>query len=94
MHFHWFADRRIPRLLVSYVVGSWIAQWRQDVRIRENKIYRADPVLSSADGPIFRMRRWYRQFLPVQADCDAASGGGRPTSGNTDSTRRVAQGHA
>lgn len=94
VHFHWFADRRIPRLLVSYVVGNWIAQWRQDVRIWENKVYRTDPALSSADGPIFRMRQWYRQFLPVQADRDVASCGARPTGGNTDSTRRVMQGHA
>ena len=66
VHFRWFADRRIPRLLVSYVVGNWIAQWRQDVQIWESKIYRATPALSSADGPIFRMRQWYQQFLPAE----------------------------
>ena len=88
VHFHWFADRRIPRLLVSYVVGNWIAQWRQDVRIWENKIYRTDPALSSADGPIFRMRRWYRQFLPAQPDCDAASGGGSRIANRTSADHR------
>ena len=74
VHFRWFADRRIPRLLVSYVVGNWIAQWRQDVQIWENKIYRATPALSSADGPIFRMRQWYQQFLPSENAAEIASG--------------------
>lgn len=64
VNFRWFADRRIPRLLVSYVVGNWISQWRRDVTIWENKIYREKPALAASDGPVYRMRRWYRQFLP------------------------------
>ncbi|MYF00655.1 MAG: hypothetical protein F4234_10905 [Gammaproteobacteria bacterium] len=62
--FRWFADRKIPRLLVSYVVGNWISQWRRDIGIWENKIYREVPALAANDGPVYRMRRWYRQFLP------------------------------
>ena len=31
--FRWFAARFVPRLLISYVVGNWISQWRQDVEI-------------------------------------------------------------
>lgn len=62
--FRWFADCGIPRLLVSYVIGNWISQWRRDIRIWENKIYQENPALASSDGPVFRMRRWYRQFLP------------------------------
>ena len=41
----------MPRPLVYYVVGSWISQWRGDIEIWENKIYRSKPVLSRADGP-------------------------------------------
>ena len=62
--FRWFADRKTPRLLVSYVVGNWISQWRRDIGIWENKIYREEPALAANDGPVYRMRRWYRQFLP------------------------------
>ena len=60
--FRWFAARRTPRLLVSYVVGNWISQWRQDVEIWKHKIYRQRPRWAAADGPLGQMRAWYRQF--------------------------------
>ena len=62
--FRWFSDRRLPRLLVWYVVGSWISQWQQDIEIWESKVYLPVPRLCRGDGPVFRLRRWYRQFLP------------------------------
>ena len=62
--FHWFADRRMPRLLVWYVVGNWISQWQHDIQIWENKTYTTHPTLCRDDGPVVRLRRWYRQFFP------------------------------
>ncbi|MCA9719703.1 MAG: Rieske 2Fe-2S domain-containing protein [Myxococcales bacterium] len=62
VRFRWYADRRIPRPLVWYVVGHWISQWRADVEIWENKIMRPRPVLVSLDGPVHKMRRWVKQF--------------------------------
>ena len=62
--FRWFADRRLPRLLVWYVVGNWISQWQRDIEIWEHKIYQARPRLCRDDGPVFQLRQWYRQFLP------------------------------
>lgn len=62
--FHWFADRRMPRLLVWYVVGNWISQWQHDIQIWENKTYTTQPTLCRDDGPVVRLRRWYRQFFP------------------------------
>lgn len=62
--FHWFADRRVPRLLVSYVVGEWVSQWSRDIEIWENKVYLPKPMLCKDDGPVQRMRRWYEQFYP------------------------------
>ncbi len=62
--FHWLADVKIPRLLVSYVIGNWVSQWRQDIDIWENKIYLNRPALAKGDGPLHRMRRWYKQFYP------------------------------
>ena len=61
--FWWYAEPQIPRLLVYYVVGSWIAQWREDIDIWENKIYRNKPMLTSNDGPVHLMRKWYKQFF-------------------------------
>lgn len=60
--FRWYAQPQIPRLLVSYVVGSWISNWREDIAIWENKVYQAKPKLCRADGPVKKMRRWYEQF--------------------------------
>ena len=62
VHFSWYAERRMSRLLASYVVGNWVSQWRKDVEIWENKIYRQKPMLSRSDGPVHSMRQWYRQF--------------------------------
>jgi phenylpropionate dioxygenase-like ring-hydroxylating dioxygenase large terminal subunit len=46
----WFAMRE---------VGNTIDQ---DVPIWENKLYRASPRLSDADGPIMQFRKWAQQF--------------------------------
>lgn len=64
VNFRWFADRRLPRWLVWYFAGSWISQWAQDIAIWENKIHQQNPRLCRDDGPVFRVRQWYRQFLP------------------------------
>lgn len=65
--FTWFASPKIPRALVSYVVGSWVSQWRNDIAIWENKIHRPKPLLVAEDGPIHRLRRWFSQFYPEGA---------------------------
>ena len=62
--FTWFADRRVPRLLVWYVIGNWISQWQRDLEIWANKIFLERPGLCPDDGPVYRLRQWYRQFLP------------------------------
>ncbi len=58
----WFAEPRMPRALVSYVVGNWVSQWREDIAIWENKIFLDKPMLVADDGPVHRMRAWFRQF--------------------------------
>ena len=37
-------------------------QVQQDIPIWENKVYRPEPALSDADGPILQFRRWFSQF--------------------------------
>jgi len=65
--FHWFAERSVPRLLVWGAVGGWVSQWRNDVRIWEEKGFTAPPMLCRDDGPVMRLRGWYRQFFPELA---------------------------
>jgi hypothetical protein len=72
--FHWFAEPKIPRLLVSYVIGNWVSQWRNDVDIWERKIHRARPLLVQEDGPIHRLRRWFSQFYPDGGGATATGG--------------------
>ena len=36
--------------------------FHEDIEIWENKVYRDRPVLCDGDGPIGKLRRWYRQF--------------------------------
>ncbi len=62
VRFRWYAERKIPSALVSYVIGNWISQWREDISIWENKVYRDKPMLVPGDGPVHRMRAWFSQF--------------------------------
>ncbi len=62
--FRWFAEPAIPRIVVWYIVGNWVSQWRNDVRIWQSKVFRDTPTLSRGDGPVMRLRRWYSQFYP------------------------------
>ncbi len=49
----------------SYVgryLSNLKAGFEDDIRIWETKVYRESPVLCDGDGPIAKLRRWYRQF--------------------------------
>lgn len=58
--FRWYADRAVPSLLAWYVVGNWVSQWREDLRIWSRKRYLQRPILCRLDGPVHPMRRWWR----------------------------------
>jgi phenylpropionate dioxygenase-like ring-hydroxylating dioxygenase large terminal subunit len=62
VRFSWWAERAVPRVLAWYVVGNWVSQWWQDLEIWERKVHVPKPALSSADGPVHELRRWFRQF--------------------------------
>ena len=84
VEFTWYAEPKIPRILVAYVVGTlcststfippfnflsipislsgnWIAQWKNDIFVWENKKFLNKPVLIKNDGPIMKLRRWVAQ---------------------------------
>ena len=52
----------MPRFLVWYIVGNWIAQYQNDIMIWENKKFLRNPTLVKGDGPMNKQRRWYKQF--------------------------------
>lgn len=60
--FIWYADATMPRFLVWYIVGNWIAQYQNDIMIWENKKFVKNPVLVKGDGPMNKQRRWFKQF--------------------------------
>ncbi|MEM7153496.1 MAG: Rieske 2Fe-2S domain-containing protein [Myxococcota bacterium] len=72
VRFTWFADKTMPRWLVYYVVGNWVSQWRNDIDVWENKIHLPKPSLVKGDGPIHKLRKWYRQFYPDKSPPPAA----------------------
>jgi cholesterol 7-desaturase len=37
--FTWYASASMPRMLVWYIVGNWIAQWQNDIFVWENKLF-------------------------------------------------------
>lgn len=58
-----FAQQYIENLQVGF---------EEDIAIWEHKVYRDRPTLCDGDGPIGKLRRWYRQFyLPLET-ADAA----------------------
>jgi cholesterol 7-dehydrogenase len=67
----WFADATMPRNLVWYIVGNWIAQYQNDIFIWENKKFLKSPFLVKGDGPMNKQRRWFKQFYPAQPAGDA-----------------------
>lgn len=86
--FHWFADRRVPRLLVWYTVGNWVSQWGNDVHIWKDKAFMAPPMLCRDDGPVMRLRRWYQQFFPSDHRAGSVRSVGAP--GDAEAPRRGA----
>jgi hypothetical protein len=62
----WFADATMPRNLVWYIVGNWIAQYQNDIFIWENKKFLKSPMLVKGDGPMNKQRRWFKQFYAAQ----------------------------
>lgn len=84
VNFRYFAEKHISSFMVSYVVGNWVSQWRQDlmvwvsaswlqallIHLQENKIYLPKPMLVRGDGPVAKLRRWYAQFYEGYEDVD------------------------
>lgn len=75
--FRWYADAQMPRPLVWYIVGNWIAQYQNDIMVWENKKFARNAFLVKGDGPMNKQRKWFRQFIEPKK----APGGGGSSSG-------------
>jgi hypothetical protein len=58
----WYAQRGIPRWMVSFFSFVASRALEQDRQVWENKIFRRKPMLVSGDGPFPAFVRWYDQF--------------------------------
>jgi hypothetical protein len=68
-----FSMKRLPDAAMTEQISTMYQgflneQYKQDIPIWENKIYRHRPPLSAADGPVTAWRRWYRQFYSHYED--------------------------
>jgi 3-ketosteroid 9alpha-monooxygenase subunit A len=55
-------DRATTEGYTQLYLANVKAGFEDDLRIWEHKVYRDPPMLCDGDGPIGKMRRWYRQF--------------------------------
>lgn len=70
VHDIWFAEKRVPRVLVSYLVSNAFAAFSDDVFVWENKTYARRPLVLRDDGPMLPLRRWCKQFWsPNSVSC-------------------------
>lgn len=92
--FRWYADSTMPRLLVFYVVGMWLAQWRNDIFVWENKKFASKAMLVKGDGPMMRQRRWFKQFYPTTPALGTAASTATPTDTNNNTNNTNTNGLA
>jgi len=64
-------DEAKTKLYSGMYVKNLQVGFEEDIEIWENKLYRDRPALCDGDGPIGKLRRWYRRFY---ADAPASLG--------------------
>lgn len=63
--FRWYADPKVPRAILAYVVGEWMSQLQTDIEIWANKRFKERPLLMPEESVLLEMRRWHKQFYPT-----------------------------
>ena len=56
----------LPQQVIDIHVAAARDGYFQDVAIWENKRWRDKPILADGDGPINKIRKWYRGFYPSE----------------------------
>ncbi len=57
-----FAPKKTNRFALKYILMESSSQFHDDILIWERKGYNKKPLLVRGDGPIIKMRNWYKQF--------------------------------
>ncbi len=57
-----YAPKGTSRLAIRYILREAHTQFKDDIIIWEQKGYSQKPVIVKGDGPIMKMRKWYKQF--------------------------------
>ncbi|MDB5227799.1 MAG: cholesterol desaturase daf-36 [Bacteroidota bacterium] len=74
MEDHIYAPRGTSKLAIKYLLAEASAQFIDDINIWERKNFAAHPLLVKGDGPIMKMRSWYKQFYTEQHFKNALNG--------------------
>lgn len=73
LHVRKLGDPETTKSVAEMFRNGFATDFVKDFPIWENKMYRAQPMLSEADGPIGVYRRWCKQFYSEVEDADAAA---------------------
>ncbi|RMF19212.1 MAG: 3-ketosteroid-9-alpha-hydroxylase [Candidatus Dadabacteria bacterium] len=55
-------DKAKDEAFARQYVENLTVGFQEDIQVWENKLYRDVPLLCGSDGPIMRLRKWYKQF--------------------------------
>lgn len=58
----WHAPWYMPKIVVNFIIRTATMALYDDKTIWERKSYREKPLLVGNDGPIMKLRRWFKQF--------------------------------
>jgi 3-ketosteroid 9alpha-monooxygenase subunit A len=72
-------DRARTEGYVSRYMQNLRSGFEDDLRIWEHKVYVDPPALCDGDGPVGRLRKWYRQFFVESSDGGAVVQGAAPS---------------
>ena len=75
---HRLPDEEMTKTVDLMFRQAFETDFVKDFPIWENKIYRAQPLLSEADGPIVMYRRWAKQFYSEYESGENLAGGRAP----------------
>ena len=64
----WYAPPFCPTFFVFLMSSIAARALEQDRRVWENKMYRANMMLVSGDGPVPAFRRWWARFYSESSD--------------------------
>jgi len=79
----WFAEKKVPTILFHYVKLQAYQAFLDDMEVWGSKTYSFKPLVIKEDGPMHKLRRWYRQFYTekraIQLEGEDAEKNNQPT---------------